>query len=159
MKTVGLRIGRVVSGLMVSMSLFEGVFGCGSGSPSDQSNHESSVVVHDPPGRRAGPVVGTATTSQLTSDARSLPTPDPSTRTEKPLAGADQVATTPMNLKVSDRLNDLETWARQGFPGGDDPLWRALNDPDERVRARAQELMEGEWSAAIAADYHVDANK
>jgi hypothetical protein len=29
----------------------------------------------------------------------------------------------------------------------------ALNDPDERVRARAQELMEGDWAAAIAEKY------
>ena len=69
------------------------------------------------------------------------------------------MATTPMHPKVSDRLKDLETWAQQGFPGGNDPLVRGLNDPDERVRARAQELMEGEWSAAIAADYQFDANK
>ena len=60
----------------------------------------------------------------------------------------------PDDVGAQERLKDLNISAEQGFVEGDAPLIRALNDPDERVRARAQELMVGDWSAEIAADYH-----
>jgi HEAT repeat protein len=59
----------------------------------------------------------------------------------------------PDDLAAQERLKDLNISAKQGFQEGDAPLIRALNDPDERVRARAQELMAGDWSAEIDADY------
>lgn len=62
---------------------------------------------------------------------------------------------TPDELKAQERLKELNVWAKQGFAEDDAPLIQALNDPDERVRARAQELMVGDWSTEIVADYHV----
>jgi len=104
---------------------------------------------------RTGPISGTAQTSQTPTTVFSLPTPDTPTRTEKPVAGSNQVVTKPMNQEARERLKDLETWAQQGYPGGPDLLIQALDDPDEGVQARAQELMEGDWSTAIAARYSV----
>jgi len=144
---------RMIPGVMLSVSFFAGVFGCGPGSPSDQANGDSSVAEKEMSGMRTGPIAGTTPTSQTPTTAFPLPTPDTPTRAEKPVAGADQVVMKPMNPEAPERLKDLETWAQQGFPGGNDPLVRALNDPDEGVRARAQELMEGNWSTAIAARY------
>ena len=60
---------------------------------------------------------------------------------------------TPEDLKAQERLNALDHWAKQGFPGGVLALMPALNDPDERVRMRAQELGR-ELSAAVAADHN-----
>ena len=46
--------------------------------------------------------------------------------------------------KVRVRLQALETWAQSAPPGEVDPLILAFEDKDERVRARAQQLIEQE---------------
>lgn len=48
--------------------------------------------------------------------------------------------------KVRVRLKALETWAQSAPPGAVDPLILAFEDPDERVRARAQQLIEQDWA-------------
>lgn len=45
---------------------------------------------------------------------------------------------------VQVRLKAAETWGQQR-QSRIDPLMLALNDPDERVRARALELLEQDW--------------
>jgi hypothetical protein len=47
---------------------------------------------------------------------------------------------------VSARLRALETWAQSAPPGAVDPLILAYEDKDERVRARAMELIEQAWA-------------
>jgi hypothetical protein len=49
------------------------------------------------------------------------------------------------------RLEALQGWAAQGAATPLDPLTRALVDPDESVRARAQELVERVWAAKAEA--------
>lgn len=44
------------------------------------------------------------------------------------------------------RLRALETWVQSAPPGAVDPLILALEDKDERVRARAIELIEQAWA-------------
>lgn len=48
------------------------------------------------------------------------------------------------NVRV--RLQALETWAQSAPPGAVDPLRVAFEDPDERVRALAQQLIEQDWA-------------
>jgi len=48
------------------------------------------------------------------------------------------------NVRV--RLRALETWAQSAPPGAVDPLILAFEDKDERVRARAQQLIEQDWA-------------
>ena len=48
--------------------------------------------------------------------------------------------------KVRVRLQALETWAQLAPPGAVDPLILAFEDKDERVRARAQQLLEQDWA-------------
>jgi hypothetical protein len=48
--------------------------------------------------------------------------------------------------KVRVRLQALETWAQSAPPGAVDPLILAFEDKDERVRARAQQLLEQDWA-------------
>ena len=48
--------------------------------------------------------------------------------------------------KVRVRLQALETWAQSAPPGAIDPLILAFEDKDERVRARAQQLIEQDWA-------------
>lgn len=49
------------------------------------------------------------------------------------------------------RREALKHWAAQGAATPLDPLTHALVDPDESVRARAQELVERVWAAQAAA--------
>jgi hypothetical protein len=49
------------------------------------------------------------------------------------------------------RLEALQRWAAQGAATPLDPLTHALVDPDESVRARAQELVERVWAAEAEA--------
>jgi hypothetical protein len=134
------------------MSVFAGVLGCGPGASDNRSNDNSPVGVSEPAGLQASPVAGNVTNSATTEGTLSPP-PDFSSLPKEQFAGSNHKAMTADDLKARERLKDLNIWATEGFAGGNDPLLRALNDPDERVRARAQELMEGDWSAAIAEKY------
>jgi hypothetical protein len=53
---------------------------------------------------------------------------------------------------VGTRLRALETWAQSAPPGAVDPLILAYEDKDERVRARAMELIEQDWARAADAE-------
>ena len=53
---------------------------------------------------------------------------------------------------VGTRLRALETWAQSAPPGAVDPLILALENADERVRARAMELIEQNWGRAADAE-------
>ncbi len=48
--------------------------------------------------------------------------------------------------KVRVRLQALEPWAQSAPTGAIDPLILAFEDKDERVRVRAQQLIEQEWA-------------
>jgi hypothetical protein len=54
--------------------------------------------------------------------------------------------------KVRVRLRALETWAQSAPPGAVDPLILAFEDKDERVRARAQQLIEQDWASKAEAE-------
>ena len=50
------------------------------------------------------------------------------------------------------RIRALETWAQSAPPGSIDPLILAYEDKDERVRARAMELIEQDWARTADAE-------
>lgn len=50
------------------------------------------------------------------------------------------------------RLRALEAWAREAPPGAVDPFILAFEDKDERVRARAQKLIERDWARKAEAE-------
>jgi hypothetical protein len=154
MKTVWLRMRRGLPGLLLSMTVFAGAFGCGPGTSDDRLNNNPPVSVSGPAGLQASPVAGNATNSVTTRGTLSPP-PGFSSLPKEQFAGSDHKTMTPDELKAQERLKELNVWAKQGFAEDDAPLIQALNDPDERVRARAQELMVGDWSTEIVADYHV----
>ena len=52
---------------------------------------------------------------------------------------------------IGTRLRSLETWVKSAPPGSVDPLITAYyENKDERVRARAMELIEQDWARADA---------
>ena len=50
------------------------------------------------------------------------------------------------------RIRALETWVQSAPPGSIDPLILAYEDKDERVRARAMELIEQDWARTADAE-------
>ena len=50
------------------------------------------------------------------------------------------------------RLRALEAWAREAPPGAVDPFILAFEDKDERVRVRAQQLIEQDWARKAEAE-------
>jgi HEAT repeat protein len=53
---------------------------------------------------------------------------------------------------VATRIRALETWAQSAPPGAVDPLIAALDDNDERVQARAMELIDQDWARTADAE-------
>ena len=53
---------------------------------------------------------------------------------------------------VATRIRALETWAQSAPPGAVDPLIAALDDNDERVQARAMELIEKDLARTSLAE-------
>ena len=53
---------------------------------------------------------------------------------------------------VGTRVRALETWAQSAPPGAVDPLILALENTDERVRARAMGLIEQDWARTADAE-------
>ena len=50
------------------------------------------------------------------------------------------------------RLRALEAWAREAPPGAVDPFILAFEDKGERVRVRAQQLLEQDWARKAEAE-------
>ena len=63
----------------------------------------------------------------------------------------DQIATALQSPDVQVRLRALDAWVQQGRTGSVDLLMFAFNDPDERVRTWALQLIEQDWLAEQAA--------
>jgi hypothetical protein len=75
--------------------------------------------------------------------------PDPSSELAHPVEGLvvpEWMVQKLNSPKVRVRLQALETWAQSAPPGAVDPFILAFEDKDERVRARAQQLLEQDWA-------------
>jgi hypothetical protein len=131
---------QAMSRVLLSIIVCVGLLGCGPGASDNQSNQNSPVGVSEPAGMQASPVAGNTTPPSPTTGTLSPPQPGFSALPAKPFAGSDHKARNLENPKAQERLNALNDWANQGSPGGVLALMSALNDPDERVRARADEL-------------------
>ncbi len=82
-------------------------------------------------------------------------TPVPSTKSADSLSALVVPAWMAKELDSPDvgtRLRALETWAQSAPPGAVDPLILAFEDKDERVRARAMELIEQDWARTADAE-------
>ena len=73
-------------------------------------------------------------------------------RPEQPLGVPAWLAPAQASLEVPERLRALETWAQQPRTGSVEPLLRAVDDPDERVRATAFALLDDDLARELAAE-------
>ena len=68
-----------------------------------------------------------------------------------PLMVPDWIMTALQSPDAQMRLRALDAWAQEGGTGLVDPVMLAFNDPDERVRTWALQLIEKDWQDELAA--------
>jgi len=156
--------------LLLSLTLLAGLASCGPASSDNALNLGPSASVGGPLLSKQGP---SPHNDALTPMARPLPSASVngtgSASEARIVSGGDSSLAGPVlasepghpidglvvpewmvhklnSPKVRVRLQALETWARSAPPGAIDPLILAFEDQDERVRARAQQLIEQDWA-------------
>ena len=160
--------------LLLSLMLLAGLAGCGPASDNAPNLGPRASVVGPPPAQKspaprndpaapaASPIplasdngTGSASGRGIVPGGDSLPsTPVPSAKPTDPLDSLVVPAWMTKELNSPDvgtRLRALETWVQSAPPGAIDPLILAYEDKDERVRARAMELIEQDWARAAEA--------
>ena len=164
--------------LLLSLMLLTGLAGCGQTSSDSAPSLGSRASVGGQPLSKQGPSPGNNSVTPVTPAASPVPfasgdKPDiPSGKETVP--GGDRPSAVPVpssqpadsvdslvvpawmakELDSPDagvRIRALETWVQSAPPGSVDPLILAYEDKDERVRARAMELIEQDWARAADA--------
>ena len=131
---------------LLGLLLFAGLAACGPTSSDNAPNLLPRSRVGDLPVASQGSILGT---DQLTTSPSPLSAPrDASARLDKPFVVPEWMATDLTSPDVHVRLHALDRWGQQERTRSFDPLMLALNDPDERVRARALQLIEQDWAEA-----------
>ncbi len=162
--------------LLLSLMLLAGLAGCGPASSDNAPSLESRASVSGPPLSNQGP---SPRNNPFTPAASPLPLASvngtDATSGKGTVPGGDSPHAVPVlssdpahpvdglvvpewmaqklnspNVRV--RLRALETWAQSAPPGAVDPLILAFEDKDERVRARAQQLIEQDWERKAEAE-------
>jgi hypothetical protein len=156
-----MRLLRSYLAILLSLMLLAGFAGCGPASSDNAPNLESSASVGGPSPRndafipaaspqasvnRPDSASGMETVAEVDSPhAVSVLSSEPG----HPIDGLvvpEWMAQKLSSPKVRVRLQALETWAQSAPPGAVDPLILAFEDKDQRVRARAQQLIEQDWA-------------
>jgi hypothetical protein len=162
--------------LLLSLTLLAGLAGCGPASSDNAPNLGPSASVDGPSlskqasSPRNDPFTPAASPLPLASvngtDSESgtgtvsggdspLAVPVLSSEPGHPVDGLvvpEWMAQKLNSSKVRVRLQALETWAQSAPPGAVDPFILAFEDKDERVRARAQQLLEQDWARKAEAE-------
>lgn len=149
--------------------LLTGLAGCGQTSSDSSPNLSSRASVGVPPVSKPSPSTGNNSVTPVSPMANPTPltsgkatggasgketvrgensphaVPVPFSKSEdlpESLVVPAWIAKELDSPDVNTRLRALETWAQSAPPGAVDPLIVALEDKDERVQARAMELIE-----------------
>ncbi len=165
--------------LLLSLMLLAGLAGCGPASSDNAPSLESRAGVGGLPLSKQGPSPHNAPFTPVTPAASPVPlasgneTGSASGRetvpggdsphavavpSSKPADPVDTLVVPAWMAKELDspdvgvRLRALETWVLSAPPGAVDPLILAYEDKDERVRARAMELIEQDWARKAEAE-------
>ena len=165
--------------LFLSLMLLAGLAGCGPASSDNAPSLESRASVSGPPLSKQGPSQGNNPLTPVTQAASPVPLASVNETGAVAGNGKAPVGDSPQAIPVSSskpadvleplvvpawmakeldspdvgtRLRALETWAQSAPPGALDPLILAYEDKDERVRARAMELIELDWARAADAE-------
>ena len=178
-RSENMRPSRSRLALLLSLTLLAGLAGCGQASSDSAPSLESRVGVGGPPLSKPSPSPGNNPLTPVTPAASPVPLASgdkpgiPSGKETVP--GGDRPLAVPLpssqpadsvdalvvpawiakeldSPDVGARIRALETWVQSAPPGSIDPLILAYEDKDERVRARAMELIEQDWARAADAE-------
>ena len=155
--------------MLLSLMLLAGLTGCGPASSDGAPSLESHAIVSGPVARGAGQEGKTVITPissgnepGAASGKGTVPGGDSphavpvlSSEPGHPVDGLvvpEWMAQRLNSPNARVRLKALETWAQSAPPGAVDPLILAFEDKDERVRARAQQLIEQAWARKAEAE-------
>ena len=160
--------------LLLSLMLLAGLTGCGPAASDNAPNLGPRASVNGTPqaeqssSPRKDPFTPAASPAPLASEngtgaasgkgtAENSPNtaPVPSSKPADPVDTLDVPAWMVKELDSPDvgtRLRALDTWVQSAPPGAIDPLILAYENQDERVRARAMELIEQDWARAADAE-------
>jgi hypothetical protein len=165
--------------LVLCLMFLTGLAGCGQASPDKAPSLESRASGSVPSPSKQGPSSGNNPLTPVTPAVAPVPlasgnktdsvagngtvpgggspgaAPVPSTKS----ADSPEALVVPAWMAkeldspdVGTRLRALETWAQSAPPGAVDPLIAALDDNDERVQARAMELIDQDWARTADAE-------
>lgn len=127
--------------LFLAVSLLVGLGGCGPGVSSESSA--------SPPSGHS-PVAATTITLNPSTEAdgyRPVAAATPAPGIEQNRIVPDWMQTALTHPDATVRLQAVERWGHSAPVGAVEPLLHALVDPDERVQARALELIVQDWVA------------
>jgi len=143
-------------GLNALLALVGGLAACGPASSCDPANGDSHAGLVGPSLSEQAPVSGKAPTTPAASPSPLAPRLAPATQGEArpaaPLIVPTGLAPAQESPNVAFRLRALESWAQQPRTSSVEPLLRAVDDPDERVRAKAFALLDDDWARELAAE-------
>lgn len=174
-----MRPSRPCLALLLSLMLLAGMVGCGPASPDNAPSLESRTSVGGPSVSKQSPSPGNNPLTPVNQAASPVPlasgnergagsgkgtvpggqglqaVPTSSSKPAdvlEPLVVPAWIAKDLESPDVGTRLRALDTWVQSAPPGAADPLILALENKDERVRARAMELIEQDWARAADAE-------
>lgn len=125
---------------VIAVILLLSQFNCGPGGADDPTTLATTTHEPDSEANLHGDQYTSVLHSSMQDGVRSAPP------VKIPMWMAQALASPDVQV----RLAGLETWVRRNGRGAVDPLMLALNDPDERVRNRALQLIEEDWIAEQA---------
>ena len=174
-----MRPSRSYPALLLSLMLLTGLAGCGQTSSDSAPSLGSRASVGGQPLSKQGPSPGNNSLTPVTPAASPVPLAPgdkpgiPSGKGTVPGGDRPPAVTVPSSQSADSadalvvpawmakeldspdagvRIRALETWAQSAPPGAVDPLIVALDDHDERVQARAMELIDQDWARMADAE-------
>jgi hypothetical protein len=171
-----MRLSRSYPAILLSLMVFTGLAGCGPASSDNPPNlgqntsmgepslskqdlssrYDASLPASSPSSLASVRGPGSPSGTKTVSGGDSSPAvPVRSSEPGHPVDGLvvpEWMAQKLNSPKVRVRLEALEIWAQTAPPGAIDPLILAFEDKDERVRARAQQLLEQDWARKAEAE-------
>ena len=171
-----MRPSRSCLAMLVTLMLLKGLVGCGPASSDNVPNLGQNTSMGEPPLSKQGSPQrnDAASPASSPSSLASVNGPGPDSGMESVSRGDSPPAVTVLSSEpghpveglvvpesmaqklnspnVRVRLRALEAWAREAPPGAVDPFILAFEDKDERVRARAQQLLEQDWARKAEAE-------
>jgi hypothetical protein len=146
--------------LVPSLMLLAGLAGCGPASPDNASNIGSRASIDDPPLSKQSPSPGSSPLTPVTQMASTVPI-----ASVNGTGSASEMGTVPggdklpvpgipesiaKDLDSPDarfRIKALNHWDTKGTKAPLDPVFEALEDENEAVRAKATAIIEQRWAA------------